>query len=317
MRLALAFVAVTLACSPALASQPGQPLDCSDWVLSPGYSCSYYYGGPFSGDWTGQRGTDLAIDNLGGLLRLDGGTGIFVNRLDPVAGQGTIAFVQNRPNGSGDFDYAVPSCSYGGGCSGGRSNLLIFDPVGGKLIFGVISWGPGYVYSSTIVISGFPSLFDVLQTYTPPPSQLGFRVPPMPEGLGGADHFDTYWGPLTKPIDFTQAHSLECGYPATPPHVGDYEIVTDALPTPAPDSGYYYLTATTYQGQTRYGRKTSNGKLSGRDPALLPASAPLKAGGCKVHEIARWLSTGATFNRSRDGRGAKRREMGDRHGGPN
>jgi hypothetical protein len=125
-----------------------------------------------------------------------------------------------------------------------------------------------------MAIGGFPTLFDVVQTYTPPPSQLSFRVPYMPEGLGGADHFDTYWGPLTKPIDFTQAHPLQCGYPATPPHVGDYETVNDTLPTPTADSGYYYLTATTYQGQTRYGRKTSGGKLSGRDPSLLPACAP-------------------------------------------
>jgi hypothetical protein len=120
-------------------------------------------------------------------------------------------------------------------------------------------------------ISGFSTTFEILQTYTPQPASLAFRVPVMPEGLGGAEHFDTYWGPLTKPIDFTQAHPMQCGYPATPPHVGDYETVTDTLPTPAPDSGYYYLTAATYQGQTRYGRKTSGGKLSGRDPALLPA----------------------------------------------
>ena len=117
------------------------------------------------------------------------------------------------------------------------------------------------------VFSGFTTTFDVLQTYTP---QLGFRVPHMPKGMPAADKFDTYWGPLTKPLDFTQARPLQCGYPAAPPHVGDYLTVADPLPTPTPGSGYYYVTSATYQGQTRYGRRTTKGKLSGRDPALLP-----------------------------------------------
>ena len=34
--------------------------------------------------------------------------------------------------------------------------------------------------------------------------------------------------------------------------------------------GVYYVTAATYQGATRYGRKTTAGHLSGRDPAVLP-----------------------------------------------
>jgi len=118
-------------------------------------------------------------------------------------------------------------------------------------------------------ISGFGSLFEVLQTYTPQ-AALGFRVPSMPEGMGGADYFDTYWGDLTHPIDFTQAKPLQCHYPATLPHVGDYLTVADTLPPPASGQGYYYVTAATYQGQTRYGRKRSGGVTSGRDPALLP-----------------------------------------------
>ena len=64
-------------------------------------------------------------------------------------------------------------------------------------------------------ISGFPTMFDILQTYTPQPAALGFRVPYMPEGMAGADHFDTYWGPLVHPIDFTQAHP--CNADIRPP----------------------------------------------------------------------------------------------------
>jgi len=50
----------------------------------------------------------------------------------------------------------------------------------------------------------------------------------------------------------------------------DYLTVTDGLPTPAVGQGYYYLTAVTHQGQTRWGRQAINGLLSGRDPAGLP-----------------------------------------------
>ena len=103
---------------------------------------------------------------------------------------------------------------------------------------------------------------------------MGFRVPYMPEGMAGADHFDTFYGPLAHPIDFTQAHPLQCGYPATPPHVGDYLTVNDPLPAPEPGTGHYYITSATYQGQTRYGRKATNGHLSGRDPAVLSACTP-------------------------------------------
>jgi hypothetical protein len=79
---------------------------------------------------------------------------------------------------------------------------------------------------------------------------------------------------LAHPIDFTQAHALQCDYPATPPHIGDYFSIADTVPTPAPGQGVYFVTAATYQGATRYGRKQSNGQMSGRDPALLPECGP-------------------------------------------
>jgi hypothetical protein len=100
----------------------------------------------------------------------------------------------------------------------------------------------------------------------------------MPEGLSGAAYFDTYYGPLVKPIDFSQAQGLQCGYPSSPPSVGDYLEVADAVPTPAPGYGVYYVTAVTYQWQTRYGRKASGGVLSGRDPAGLGACSMPVAG---------------------------------------
>ena len=61
-----------------------------------------------------------------------------------------------------------------------------------------------------------------------------------------------------------------CMVPRPTQHVGDYLTVADTVPTPAPGQGVYYVTAATYQGATRYGRKTTAGHLSGRDPAVLP-----------------------------------------------
>ena len=51
------------------------------------------------------------------------------------------------------------------------------------------------------------------------------------------------------------------------------ESVTDTLPTPAVGQGYYYVTAVNYQGQRRYGRQSTGGVLTGRDPAVLPVCA--------------------------------------------
>jgi hypothetical protein len=121
---------------------------------------------------------------------------------------------------------------------------------------------------------GFASTFEIMQTYTPTANAFQFRVPYMPEGFQAADHFDSYYGNLTRPIDFSQAQPMQCAYPSSPPSVGDYFAVADTLPAPAPGHGYYYVIAVTYQGQTRYGRKRINGVTSGRDPAGLPGCAP-------------------------------------------
>jgi hypothetical protein len=118
--------------------------------------------------------------------------------------------------------------------------------------------------------SGLTTMFEILQTYTPATSELGFRVPYMPEGFPAADYFDTYYGDLATVGDWNQAQPLQCGYPSTPPSVGDYLTVADPLPDPAPGTGRYYVTAVTHLGQRRYGRKATNGVLSGRDPAVLP-----------------------------------------------
>jgi hypothetical protein len=119
-------------------------------------------------------------------------------------------------------------------------------------------------------VTGFATMFEILQTYTPTAGPISFRVPYMPEGFQYADYFDTYYGDLATVGDWSQAQPLQCGYPATPPSVGDYLTVADTLPPLEPGHGRYYVTSVIYQDQTRYGRRSNGGVLSGRDPALLP-----------------------------------------------
>jgi len=52
--------------------------------------------------------------------------------------------------------------------------------------------------------------------------------------------------------------------------VGDFLTVADPLPTPSPGHGYYYVTAVNFMGERRYGRRSTGGVLSERDPAVLP-----------------------------------------------
>ena len=206
-------------------------------------------------------------------------------RYDPQRGEHVAAYVSDRQWSSGidaHYDFVRPM----GAAIDTRvpegvnilPNVATFDAVNGRIIIPLETYcggcGPGYLEYWIVSIQGLAPLFDILQSYLPQPTALGFPVPAMPEGMAGADHFDTYWGPLTHPLDFTQAHPLQCGYPAAAPHVGDYLSVNDPLPDPEPGTGRYYVTSATYQGQTRYGRKTTAGHLTGRDPALLPACTP-------------------------------------------
>jgi hypothetical protein len=193
-----------------------------------------------------------------------------IRALDENGVESVIAFQEERCGAPGSDNFDMFPLNEG-------ARNVTFDAVNGILrIHNSYSCYPGNCYNGSrlMAIHGFATTFDVLQSYSPQPALLGFRVPAMPEGMAGADHFDTYWGPLAHPLDFTQAHPLACNYPATAPHVGDYLNVADTVPTPTPGQGVYYVTSATYQGATRYGRKAIAGRLTGRDPALLPACAP-------------------------------------------
>ena len=241
----------------------------------------------------------IQFDNTGRLFRFGPsavigacgqGQNAFVTRRHPVEWRNgdvwqLFAYVDDRcvtPASEVQADQLNPAGVNDGGMPFKRA--MAFDPTNGRMLLSLVSSCEGGGDCSAYpvgtgdywvaYISGFATMFDVLQTFTPQPAALGFRVPYMPEGLGGADHFDTYWGSLARPLDFTKAHPLRCGYPAATPHVGDYLTVADTVPTPAPGQGVYYVTSATYQSATRFGRKTTAGHLTGRDPALLPACTP-------------------------------------------
>jgi hypothetical protein len=275
---------LAFACSGAFASEPGQPLDCRDWVfLTPGLSCAPWVAAncaaiPQPSSFCTPNLSSAVFDNEGrqyAFRTISGGASCCAqpgvcnpcNRFAVVrydgANESIVAYLDTRPNGAGGVD--TLSASPVG---------VDFDRNGGRLILWLASESNGDHSQWAAAIGGFSPLFDVLQSFTPQAAAFGFRVPYMPEAMAGADHFDTYWGNLAHPIDFTQAHPLQCGYPAAAPHVGDYLTVADTVPTPSPGQGVYFVTSATYQGASRYGRNATAGHLSGRDPALLPACTP-------------------------------------------
>ena len=105
-------VAFFVSMAATWASQPGQPLDCTDWVfLEPGYSCSTQI---FSGASPSvqplilAKGANRVTDNAGRLFITNpsgagGNAGVQVLRSE---GQGTqlVAYLSGRTYGPGLYD---------------------------------------------------------------------------------------------------------------------------------------------------------------------------------------------------------------------
>ena len=301
MRL-LAAASLLLLFAPAWASNPGEPLDCSDWVmLEPGFVCTNATAISQYEIFHQRGGALMVMGNSGNALVLRRmGIGIcgtvLLDRHELLAYDGNavtvIGYIDDRcadPNGgnlglgiadtlAGHEDPAAPSHVL---------NHLTFDEEAGAIRFplqALCLQGAGggggvpnpcsQVYAappSLFIVSGFATTFEIMQTYEPTANQISFRVPAIPEGFQSADWFNTYYGDLATVGDWSQAQPLQCSYPASMPTVGDYLTINDPLPDPAPGTGRYYLTVANYQGERRFGRRAVSGQLSGRDPAALPA----------------------------------------------
>ncbi len=270
MRTLLALcICVVVPCA-SLASDPGQPMDCSDFVFfEPGHACSIVEE-CFTPDSCDQAGTPGLYDNEGRFLFVEYFETITGNRIELLAkdsvGVTVLGEIEGRRVIGTDF-------------VGPQYPTMSFDAINGTLLVTLRSNCSGLSCNYAprgwrALISGFAPLFDILQTYDPDPlaSALQFVVPVHPEGLAAADSFDTYHG--TLPVDFTQAQALACGIlgpdPFTPPAAGDRISVTDTLPDPGPGEIYWYVTAVNHQGEVRFGRESAGDILRGRDPGLLP-----------------------------------------------
>jgi|GEM_PF-6097456 len=311
-RLLLSMTLLSMMPVATKASQPGQPLDCSDMVFSePGHACtvfaalgSFPQGQQYDGEPSSNfldKGANLQVDNTGRMFALRLSTGghakpgpqylgaVELRRYDGQ-GQVVVAYILDRVGQalSGENDHVRPTNSY---CNGGANNCsttenyfsqtLTFDSINGRFLIPLQSYcltdqgndcpagyGGGWWIAA---IDGFPKLFDIFQTYTPVAGGLTFTVPAMPEGLASADYFDTYWGNVASLPDFTQAQPMACGYPASPPAVGDFLTVADTSPTPLVGQANYIVTAVTHGSERRFGRQLVGPTMTGRNPAPLPA----------------------------------------------
>jgi len=265
---------------PISASQPGQPLDCSDWtIIQPGITCGEADFPPVCpGNAICSKTGTPPMDNaqhLFGIRKVNIGMcaafGSFFERMDVYyvdlySGNETIvATLADRCNlttvDSEDWD---PEGIY-------------FDSLNGKLVFflrmkcrtGV--GGVCYPDEKHIVsFSGFAPLLEIVQSYDPNIASLEFAVPALPEGLPFANHFDSYWGTVDSLPDFTQSHPMSCSYPASAPVIGDFLTVADTSPTPPLGHANYIVVAVTHGTDRRYGRQLTGSTMTGRNPALLP-----------------------------------------------
>jgi hypothetical protein len=292
--------ALSLAALSSMASEPGQPLDGEDWVfLLPGLTGSDFLPAQVGRcndlPQNEKVASDVCMWKRGGNVDAEGHvfllggetvlTGVLcggyqlrrqeIYRVTPTGVRQLVAYLDDRcvNPGTSSADRWLWMLD---GWEDGNSVDARFslDPTIGTLRFRMRTQCASCPIAQTqdkiVQMSGFITLLEVAQSFEPVAGNLAFRVPAMPEGLPAADFFDTYWGDLSTVGDWSQARGLQCDYPAEIPSIGDYLTVADTLPTPSPGNGYYYVTAVTHQGETRYGRKRIEGVTSGRDPAALP-----------------------------------------------
>lgn len=171
----------------------------------------------------------------------------------------------------------VPRCEEGTYSDSVIQLVWNLDPVAGSTLMTVLSnrQGPDGTRSDDMLelarLSGLPSLFDIVASYTPAPPGISWNVPVMPDAFPGqADHFDVLAGNLATLPNLTAAQPIACGVPSgRAPVAGEALSVADPLPDPAPRSGRYYLVAASRGDEMRLGRQLVGGVTSGRPVARL------------------------------------------------
>lgn len=150
---------------------------------------------------------------------------------------------------------------------------LHLDSINGRLYLAVRSAALGGAYDGygVLMISGLPTLLDIIPTFQPATQTLGWVAPKHPEALPAADRFLVYAGDIATlhaDGDFTRAVPVDCAVSdSSAPRAGDFLSILDPLPDPAPGQGSYALIGVEYAGQRRFGRQNLGGTLSGRDPS--------------------------------------------------
>ncbi len=143
-RIALAVAVGIALATPARASEPGQPLDCSDWVfLEPGHDCSAWVPfpcDPESNPFCGGSAVGQVFDNAGRLFRTQKTLSYRVeacgglDRLEVLAYDGTTAtvvgFLMERCNGNLKDGHE------------GSPASIVFDPSTGRLMQLVVQGHP-------------------------------------------------------------------------------------------------------------------------------------------------------------------------------
>ena len=222
---------------PAWSSEPGERIDCSDWVfLSPGIQCTTVvpYGDPngdndfrirVSDDWSA-----MSNDGRFVAVRLKptsnnatcGSTQVSLLRTELVLSDGVnetiLAYVDDRCGSTdGTIDRIIPLQV---GTVAAYWTPVIFDPIEGKLYANLQSYGSTYEEAVSLIrFSGFATLADVMPQGPPghpgpigppggdgPPGLVGPVGPQGPQGIRGPTGTQ---GPPGIPADMALVQALQ------------------------------------------------------------------------------------------------------------
>lgn len=149
------------------------------------------------------------------------------------------------------------------------SGTLLIAVTGSCLSTTCAAQGDTTDHIALLRVTGLPTLFDLALTYQPP-SGIALKIPARAEALPTMDRVDLYYGPAPSLGVLSTATPLACDVaPGAVP--GATVTVSDPLPSPAVGQARYYVAAVTSGAERRAGRRGSNGVMTGRDTAGLPA----------------------------------------------